>query len=247
MSQDSAKIPYLPEPIAGLERLALNLWWRWDRRARLLFRTIDPTIWSATRHNPVATLRMVDPNRLAQLSRDKEFLADYRTVMATLDRALDRNAGWFPETYPELAGTCFAYFCAEYAPLHSWSNDDFDAETAIGELATVALRATGPVALEKTLGFSEAGEVEVTYRWDPAALPSDAWFAPELSLALDPGVTFEPAPAAVWRHDIVTMSKRESGLEETVQGVSITPLWPASLGRASLALGSRPGHAVGRA
>ncbi|MGD2047768.1 MAG: DUF3417 domain-containing protein, partial [Gemmatimonadota bacterium] len=65
MSPDSGKIPYLPEPISGLQRVALNLWWRWDRRARLLLRNVDPTTWSATRHNPVAMLRQVDPNRLA--------------------------------------------------------------------------------------------------------------------------------------------------------------------------------------
>jgi len=78
MTPDSGKIPYLPEPIAGLERIALNLWWRWDRRARLLLRNIDPTLWSATRHNPVAMLRQVDPNRLAQLSRAKKYLPNTR-------------------------------------------------------------------------------------------------------------------------------------------------------------------------
>ncbi len=118
MSQESSKIPYLPEPIAGLAALALNLWWRWDRRARLLFRGIDPTIWSATRHNPVATLRKVDPNRLAQLSRDPRFLADYQTVMDEFAQALDPARGWFRETFPDLGNGCFAYFCAEFG-LHN--------------------------------------------------------------------------------------------------------------------------------
>jgi starch phosphorylase len=118
MPADSTKIPYLPEPIAGLERLALNLWWRWDRRARALFRSLDPAIWSATRHNPVATLRMVDPNRLAQVSRDKKFLAEYWAVLSGLDEALDAEAGWFRRTYPDLGDACFAYFCAEFG-LHN--------------------------------------------------------------------------------------------------------------------------------
>jgi starch phosphorylase len=118
MPQDSSKIPYLPEPIAGLEPLALNLWWRWDRRARLLFRSIDPTNWSATRHNPVAMLRRVDPNRLAQLSRDKGFLAEYHTVMDEFGEALHSGRGWFRETFPDLDGECFAYFCAEFG-LHN--------------------------------------------------------------------------------------------------------------------------------
>jgi starch phosphorylase len=118
MPADSTKIPYLPEPIAGLERLALNLWWRWDRRARNLFRTIDPAIWSATRHNPVATLRMVDPNRLGHLSRDKKFLAEYWAVLGGLDQALDAETGWFRRTYPNLGDVSFAYFCAEFG-LHN--------------------------------------------------------------------------------------------------------------------------------
>jgi starch phosphorylase len=118
MPADSTKIPYLPEPIAGLERLALNLWWRWDRRARNLFRTIDPAIWSATRHNPVATLRMVDPNRLGHLSHDKKFLAEYWAVLGGLEQALDAETGWFRRTYPDLGEASFAYFCAEFG-LHN--------------------------------------------------------------------------------------------------------------------------------
>ena len=128
------------------------------------------------------------------------------------------------------------YVRAEYAPLHSWSTEAFEAQVAVDAVAAVALRATGLIALEKTLTFSVSGDLEVTYEWDPASLPAAAYFAPELSLARDPGVTFDPEPTEVWRHDIVTVSKRESGLEETVQGTSITPRWPCALGRARIVL-----------
>jgi hypothetical protein len=74
--------------------------------------------------------------------------------------------------------------------------------------------------------------VTVSYRWDPGDFPGDAYFAPEISVSDDPGLTFEPAPEEVWRHDIVTVSKKESGYEETVQGTSVTPRWPCRLGRA---------------
>ena len=128
------------------------------------------------------------------------------------------------------------YERAEYAPLHSWSADAFDAEVTTGPSVTVSMESRGLLPLEKTLRFTEAGALEVTYRWDPASLPAAAHFAPELSVARDPGVTFDPEPAEVWRYDIVTVSKRESGLEETVQGESITPLWPSALGKARLLL-----------
>jgi len=118
MPAGPSKIPYLPERIAGLERLALNLWWRWDRRARMLFRTVDPVLWSATRHNPVAMLRKVDPNRLAQLAHENEFLAQYESVMAGLEATLDPTRGWFREVFPDVGDQCFAYFCAEFG-LHN--------------------------------------------------------------------------------------------------------------------------------
>jgi hypothetical protein len=88
--------------------------------------------------------------------------------------------------------------------------------------------------LSKTYEITDSGAVSVTYRWDPAAFPLDALFAPEISTALDPGIRFEPEPCEVWRHSIVTVSKREDGLEESVQGESLTPRWPSELGWARI-------------
>ena len=43
------------------------------------------------------------------------------------------------------------------------------------------------------------------------------------------------APGAeIWRSTITTMAKSERGLEETEQGVAITPRWPVSAGHAQL-------------
>src|SRR5256885_12725453 len=57
--------PALPERIAGLATLARNLGWSWNHDARALYRSIDPTLWRLTRHNPFALLRRVGPARLA--------------------------------------------------------------------------------------------------------------------------------------------------------------------------------------
>jgi starch phosphorylase len=119
MVDDSDKIPYLPKRIQGLERLALNLWWRWNRRARSMLRAIDPVTWSATRHNPVAMLRHVSPGRLAHCASDDEFLALYDTTMAEFDAALSRPDTWFSGMYPDVDPTHpVAYFCAEFG-LHN--------------------------------------------------------------------------------------------------------------------------------
>lgn len=119
MSEETGKIPYLPERIEGLERLALNLWWRWDRDARLLLRSIDPPIWSGTWHNPVALLRQVEPGRLAYLATNQEFLTNYDAVMEVFEKASTPQPDtWFAREHPELADTTIAYFCAEFG-LHN--------------------------------------------------------------------------------------------------------------------------------
>jgi starch phosphorylase len=119
MTGTSGKIPYLPARIAGLERLALNLWWRWNRSARLFWRyDIDPVLWSAVRHNPVAMLRQIEPGRLAELAADETFLAKYDAIMAEFERELTSEDTWFRRTHPELADETIAYFCAEFG-LHS--------------------------------------------------------------------------------------------------------------------------------
>ena len=139
------------------------------------------------------------------------------------------------------------YQAADYAPVHSWSRERFAAQLTVGGGTVVlALEAEGVHRLSKIYELTESGAVSVSYRWDPAAFPEDAYFAPELSLEVDPGVGFEPEPAAVWRHAIITVSKREDGLEESVQGESITPRWPSALGAARVVVPAPPKGAPNR-
>jgi hypothetical protein len=58
-------------------------------------------------------------------------------------------------------------------------------------------------------------------------------FTTELSLAQP--VELQETPAAeVWTHAITTTAKSERGLEETVQGQSVTLRWPVGLGQAAV-------------
>lgn len=115
----SGRIPYLPERLQDLELLAFNLWWRWNRRARWMLRAIDPVLWSATRHNPVAMLRRVSPQRLAHCASDPEFLALYDATMAEFRAMKESTATWFSTLHPEVNhGNPVAYFCAEFG-LHN--------------------------------------------------------------------------------------------------------------------------------
>ena len=46
--------------------LANNLWWSWHPECGQLFRDIDPIRWRQLDHNPVALLREMTPEQLAE-------------------------------------------------------------------------------------------------------------------------------------------------------------------------------------
>jgi starch phosphorylase len=104
--------PRLPEALAPLEKLAMNLRWSWDDRTRDLFRWVDPDGWDAGRHDPVHLLGTVDPQRLDALATDPAFLRFQATVLDDLERYLDEDR-WFQTR----AGTPLrrvAYFSPEF-------------------------------------------------------------------------------------------------------------------------------------
>ena len=66
--------PVLPEPLAPLQSLMLNLRWSWHSESMDLFAAIDPAGWERVRHDPGALLASVPPDRLASLAADRRFL-----------------------------------------------------------------------------------------------------------------------------------------------------------------------------
>ncbi|HEX4931539.1 MAG TPA: alpha-glucan family phosphorylase, partial [Gemmatimonadaceae bacterium] len=115
---DRSKIPYLPERIEGLGEVATNLSWSWSRNARALFAMLDDPLWHLTRHNPIAMLRRVAPDRLSDVARDPQFLDLYDRVMADFRRDQSFENTWFTNTYPDSTSGPVAYFCAEFG-LHN--------------------------------------------------------------------------------------------------------------------------------
>src|SRR5256885_689602 len=101
--------------------------------------------------------------------------------------------------------------------------------TAAGAVE-VTCRAPG---LEKRLRFEPGGGLTVSYRWDPAAYPADAHFAPESSLAHPLEPRYAPQ-AEVWSFPVATVSKSERGLEAAAQGQSLTPRWPVARSEARI-------------
>ncbi|MEJ2240265.1 MAG: DUF3417 domain-containing protein [Gemmatimonadales bacterium] len=108
----------LPEPIAGLAKIATNLSWSWNRRARALFASLDSTLWRLTRHNPIAQLQRVAPGRLDECATDSDFLQAYHSVMAELERERTGSDTWYARTFPQLNAGPVAYFSAEFG-LHN--------------------------------------------------------------------------------------------------------------------------------
>jgi len=91
----------LPAPLSALGRLSLNLRWSWHAPTRDLFRDLEPRVWEAVRHDPVALLAEVGPDRLAELARDEALVARVQEAEADLDAYLAEprwyqgaSAGW---------------------------------------------------------------------------------------------------------------------------------------------------------
>ncbi len=127
------------------------------------------------------------------------------------------------------------YANARYTPIQSWAAVPMSARVSLNDdSVTVVLQGND---LEKRLRFDATGCLDVVYTWKAAAAPANAVFAPELSLAREVALRLQP-DAEVWRSKITTVARSERGFEETVQGVSITPRWPARLGSGSLEISS---------
>ncbi len=78
--------PRLPEPLAALERLAMNLRWSWDEPTRDLFRWVDPDAWDSTHHDPVRVLGLVRRERMDELAADPAFVRYLADIDAELTR-----------------------------------------------------------------------------------------------------------------------------------------------------------------
>jgi hypothetical protein len=123
------------------------------------------------------------------------------------------------------------YATARYKSIRSWAAVPMSTRVTVkSDSVTVLLQGND---LEKRLTFDAAGCVDVAYVWSAAAAPANGVFAPELSLVREVPLRLQP-DAEVWRYKITTVARSERGFEETVQGVSITPRWPAQLGSAAL-------------
>jgi starch phosphorylase len=102
----------LPENLAALEELAVNLRWSWHPQTRDLFAAIDADLWESGGHDAVRLLGEVSAERLAELSADEGFVDWTRRSSEDLHEYLGSNR-WF-QSLGDQAPSAIAYFSPEY-------------------------------------------------------------------------------------------------------------------------------------
>ncbi|BBY14832.1 alpha-glucan family phosphorylase [Mycolicibacterium litorale] len=106
---------HLPDRLAALERLSINLRWSWDKPTQDLFADIDPKLWQQIGCDPVALLGGVKPSRLDELARDDAFVRRLDALAADLDDYLSRPL-WYQQQLEQGAQlpNGIAYFSMEF-------------------------------------------------------------------------------------------------------------------------------------
>jgi starch phosphorylase len=97
---------FLPEGLKRLEEIAQNIFWVWRSDARHLFRELDKDAWAESSFNPVQLLNMLSYERLVEVEKDANFLAN-------LDRIYNEFQTYLHQPFaPDKPSV--AYFSMEY-------------------------------------------------------------------------------------------------------------------------------------
>ena len=133
--------PSLPEALAPLADLAMNLRWAWHAPTREVFRWADAARWDAAGGNPVDLLGRLPPERIAELARDATFVARVAELHADLQRyrSQPRWAQSLPAPPPPVA-----YFSPEFGLSHALQTYS----GGLGVLAGDHLKAASDLGLE---------------------------------------------------------------------------------------------------
>lgn len=102
-----------------LEELSTNLWWSWQPDVRALFRTLDPTLWRQVRHNPVAVMRQLDREVVAERVRHLEIQTRIHQAHRRLQEYLASRRTWAVDHVGPVMARPVAYFSAEFGLHHS--------------------------------------------------------------------------------------------------------------------------------
>ncbi len=106
--------PTLPSSLSGLDEIANDLLYSWDREVRRLFRRLDPALWDSCAHNPKLFLRRVSQRRLDEAAQDRSYVEDYHRAMSAYNTYHRQPSRPEIKQYLNPEKTLIAYFCAEF-------------------------------------------------------------------------------------------------------------------------------------
>jgi len=209
--------PALPEQLAPLRPLMMNLRWSWHAPTRDLFAEVDRAAWEDSEHDPVAMLAHVSQQRLAELAADADFLGRLAAAGDELGEYLN-GPRWYQASGLAVHGpAAIAYFSPEYGiteALPQYSG-------GLGILAGDHLKAASD------LGVPLIG-VGLLYRhgYFTQSLSAEGWQS-ERYPATDPA----GLPLALLRDDSGAPARISVGLPGATLAAHI---WVASVGRIPL-------------
>src|SRR3954464_2013776 len=102
MNQKPLTIKELDELVAGLKKVARNLWWTWNQEAQELFQELSPRGWQNLYHNAVAILHEVSDYELRVRLLDQVFAKRVREVIKKFDAYMSEPNTWASQHAPEL-------------------------------------------------------------------------------------------------------------------------------------------------
>ncbi|WP_286876182.1 DUF3417 domain-containing protein, partial [Marinimicrobium sp. UBA4509] len=102
----------LPEALAILRELSMDLYWSWNHDGDQLWQQLNPEVWEHTQ-NPVEVLQLTSDEQLQKIARDKNFLAALNTLTRARDAYLT-DTSWYQQHYANSALKGIAYLSMEY-------------------------------------------------------------------------------------------------------------------------------------
>ncbi len=114
MSKKPLTSEELNELVAGLHKVAKNLWWTWNQEAQEVFQQLSPRGWQNLYHNAVAVLHEVSDYELRVRLQDDDFAERVRKVLNLFDTYFNDKNTWVHEHAPALSARPVAYFSAEF-------------------------------------------------------------------------------------------------------------------------------------
>lgn len=200
--------PNIPQAIAPLREIAMNLWFSWNWEAVQLFMRLNPELWERCYQNPVLMLGSLSQEELEAAAGDESFVANVRRVHEHLLEYMQAK-GWFHENHAGETPARIAYFSCEYGideglPIYSGglgvlSGDHLKSASDLG------LPLVGVGLLYQKGYFRQILNLD---GWQRELYPDNDWYNMPVSIERDPEgkersieleVGGEPVRARIWR------------------------------------------------